>query len=375
MAGRSGREPEGSAKLLLPSSVVQLHPEEAVFEAMLAGWISQQTARLLAVGTIEARVATLRRFASFTGQYPWHWQPADVEEWTVALRQGGARAHSTLRNYQNTVALFCDYLTDPRYGWATECLERFGTHPVQICHEWNTATHGADYEGRPAVRPFTRDELQAFFDHADAQVERAQRLGRKGWTAAFRDAALFKTIYAFGLRRREAVMLDIMDFHANAAFEQFGDYGICSVRYGKALKGSPPRRRSVLTVMDWSVDVLAEYLEEVRPLYGVGQRAMLWPTERGGRVSTDYVNVRFREYREALELPSELHPHCLRHSYVTHLIEDGFDPFFVQQQVGHAWGATTALYSGVSGDYKNRALAAALARAFEPRPASSRRSR
>ena len=45
-------------------------------------------------------------------------------------------------------------------------------------------------------------------------------------------------------------------------------------------------------------------------------------------------------------------------------VEDGFDAFFVQQQVGHAWGATTALYTGVSSDYKNRALAAALGPAF-----------
>ncbi len=364
MVGRARRGPEGSASSVLSPSVVHLHPEEAAFEAMLSGWAAQQTARLLSVGTVESRVATVRRFAAFTGEYPWRWQPVDVEEWTVSLRRGGAGAASTLRNYQNVIAMFCDYLVDPRYAWAKECLERFGTHPVQICHEWNTATHVSPHEGRPGVRPFTRKELQLFFDHADAQVERAQRLGRKGWIAAFRDATLFKTIYAYGLRRREAAMLDITDFHINPKAPQFGAYGICSVRYGKALKGSPPRRRSVLTVMPWSVDVLTEYVEEVRPLYGVGQRTMLWPTERGSRVSSDYLNVRFREYRDALGLPAELHPHCLRHSYVTHLIEDEFDQFFVQQQVGHAWGSTTALYTGVSSDYKNQALRRALGPAF-----------
>lgn len=364
MVGRARRGPEGSASSVLSPSVVHLHPEEAAFEAMLSGWAAQQTARLLSVGPVESRVATVRRFAAFTGEYPWRWQPVDVEEWTVSLRRGGAGAASTLRNYQNVIAMFCDYLVDPRYAWAKECLERFGTHPVQICHEWNTATHVSPHEGRPGVRPFTRKELQLFFDHADAQVERAQRLGRKGWIAAFRDATLFKTIYAYGLRRREAAMLDITDFHINPKAPQFGAYGICSVRYGKALKGSPPRRRSVLTVMPWSVDVLTEYVEEVRPLYGVGQRTMLWPTERGSRVSSDYLNVRFREYRDALGLPAELHPHCLRHSYVTHLIEDEFDQFFVQQQVGHAWGSTTALYTGVSSDYKNQALRRALGPAF-----------
>lgn len=364
MVGRGRRGPEGSAASVLSSSVVHLHPEEAAFEAMLAGWSAQQTARLLSVGTVESRVAAVRRFATFTGEYPWRWQPVDLEEWTVSLRRGGARAASTLRNYQNMIAMFCDYLVDPRYAWATECYDRFGTHPVQICHEWNTATHVSPHEGQPGVRPFTRKELQLFFDHADARVERAQRLGRKGWIAAFRDATLFKTIYAYGLRRREAAMLDVTDFHINPKAPQFGDYGICSVRYGKALKGSPPRRRSVLTVMPWSVEVLTEYVEEVRPLYVVGQRTMLWPTERGSRVSSDYINVRFREYRDALGLPAELHPHCLRHSYVAHLIEDEFDQFFVQQQVGHAWGSTTALYTGVSSDYKNQALRKALGPAF-----------
>jgi site-specific recombinase XerD len=47
---------------------------------------------------------------------------------------------------------------------------------------------------------------------------------------------------------------------------------------------------------------------------------------------------------------------------VTHLIEDGWDPLFVQQQVGHRWGSTTALYTGVSGDFKNQVLRAALDR-------------
>ena len=59
---------------------------------------------------------------------------------------------------------------------------RFGTHPVQICHEWNTAVHVADYEGRPGRRPFTRAELQAFFDYADARVAPPGRLAaRAGW--------------------------------------------------------------------------------------------------------------------------------------------------------------------------------------------------
>ena len=49
------------------------------------------------------------------------------------------------------------------------------------------------------ARPLTRDELQAFFDAADDQVEKAAGTRRKGWLPAFRDATLFKVVYACGL--------------------------------------------------------------------------------------------------------------------------------------------------------------------------------
>jgi site-specific recombinase XerD len=63
--------------------------------------------------------------------------------------------------------------------------------------------------------------------------------------------------------------------------------------------------------------------------------------------------------------------HSLRHSYVSHLIEDGVDPLFVQQQVGHSWASTTAVYTSVGTDAKNRMLAAALHRAFATDPPAS----
>ena len=54
----------------------------------------------------------------------------------------------------------------------------------------------------------------------------------------------------------------------------------------------------------------------------------------------------------------------LRHSYVSHLVEDGVDPLFVHQQVGHSWASTTAIYTTVGADAKNQMLRSALARAF-----------
>src|SRR2546428_7859372 len=93
-------------------------------------------------------------------------------------------------------------LPDRRYGWLEVCLERFGDIPQQIFHEDNRVAHVAEYEGRPGRRPLTYDEVQALFDAVDARVEQARTRGRKGALTAMRDAALLKTIYAFGLFSR-----------------------------------------------------------------------------------------------------------------------------------------------------------------------------
>jgi integrase/recombinase XerC len=335
--------------------------EEAVFDAILAGWRAQQAARHLAPSTKREREATVRRFRADVERWPWEWRALDVDEWLEDL--GGPPRRlvvSTLRGFQGALRAFLEYLTDERDPWAAICEREFGRRPVQVIDERNRIAHVTDFEGQPGRRPLTREELMAFLDFCDAQVHSRRALGRKGALAAFRDAALFKTIYAFGLRRQEAARPDVADFGENPHRASFGRYGTLSVRFGKASRGSAPKRRNVLTVFDWSVEVLVQYVEEVRPLYGRGEHPALWLTERGARIESVHVSKRSAELRDALGLAGELTVHSLRHSYVTHLIEDGFDELFVRMQVGHRFASTTALYTGVSGAYKNDAMRAAL---------------
>jgi len=148
---------------------------------MLAGWEAQQSSRLLNETTITGRLWLVRRFAGFTNDYPWRWRPEDVEEFTTLLRSGGS-AHSTIRGYHRMLALFVAFVCDSRYGWVQECEQRFGQAPGLICHEWNTAAHVAQFEGRPGRRALTGEELQRFFDYADEQVDRLLRAGaRERW--------------------------------------------------------------------------------------------------------------------------------------------------------------------------------------------------
>ena len=88
------------------------------------------------------------------------------------------------------------------------------------------------------------------------------------------------------------------------------------VRYGKAKRGQPPRRRNVASVMGWAVDAVADYVENIRPRFGCAGHPALWVTERGGRIKPAEINSRFEAYRDAMKLPKALSPHSLRHSHV-----------------------------------------------------------
>ncbi|MEV0170525.1 hypothetical protein AB0I00_05280 [Streptomyces sp. NPDC050803] len=157
-------------------------------------------------------------------EYPWTWTSGHVDEWMTYLVAEKKRARSTIRCCQDALKLFCDYITSPYYQWPEVCEARFGTHPVQVCHErkFNSSW----------ITPMTK------------------WIARSGWAArvalaAYRDATVFKVIYAWGLRCNETSRLDTTDFYRNPKAPELGRFGSLQVRYDKASRGSGPRRRMV----------------------------------------------------------------------------------------------------------------------------------
>ena len=184
--------------------------------------------------------------------------------------------------------------------------------------------------------------------------------GTKSWLPALRDSIAIKVGYAYGLRRRELTMLEYVDFGPNPHMPAYGNFGAVQVRWAKGTKGSGPRRRTVLTVpqFEWVVELLKDWLSPSgRALFATADRSTaMWPSERSGSVVVRTLDRSFKRARERAGLPDELTLHALRHSYVTHLIEAGYDPMFVQHQVGHSYSSTTVLYTSVSSDYKQKTV-------------------
>ena len=158
--------------VVLPS-VRLLQPAEQVLEDMFTGWRNQQLSRNLAFATIDGRERLVRRFVDHSQAWPWTWTHQHVDEFFADLVQG--RRHTTVRAYQNALRLFCAYVAHPDYGWDRMCESLFGSHPSQVVFEWNAAVHAQVGESDPRKRAFTKQELQAFFDRADDEVDRIFR--------------------------------------------------------------------------------------------------------------------------------------------------------------------------------------------------------
>lgn len=336
-----------------------LHPADQTVEDMLLGWRNQQLSRNLQFATIEQRLRCVRRFMEYVNELPWRWTPVLVEEYFGDLRSVRHLSHSTMRSHQAALRQFTSYITNPDYGWDLECERLFGEHPAQVFFDWNTAQHVQEYEGRPSKRPFTRSELQQLFDYADSEVERVAQAGVRGWQAAFRDATMLKVAYSYGLRCNEVRHLQLVDFARNPHAAEFGKFGVCKVRFGKSRRASPPKPRAVLTVFDWTPEVIQDWLANGR---GAPDTLDVFPNERGALVTESTLLRRLRRYCEILGFPDGLDLHSLRRSYATHLLEDGWDPLFVQAQMGHEHASTTGIYTFVSSAFRTSTLRSALDR-------------
>jgi len=148
-----------------------------------------------------------------------------------------------------------------------------------------------------------------------------------------RDRAMFELAYASGLRAEELVNLDLesIDFDA----EQVRVEG----------KGGKTR---FVPVGEPALRSVARYLERGRPgLVGAEAEPALLLSKSGRRLSTSDVRRRLRVWARHAAHQGAVHPHALRHSFATHLLEGGADLRAIQELLGHASISTTQVYTRV----------------------------
>ncbi|HRQ61635.1 MAG TPA: tyrosine-type recombinase/integrase, partial [Alphaproteobacteria bacterium] len=152
----------------------------------------------------------------------------------------------------------------------------------------------------------------------------------EGWISA-RDRALFTLLYGAGLRIDEALSLNIGDFQRSHDF---------LILTGK---GRKERQIPILAIVRKTMD---EYLA-ARP--GTAEpEAALFLGARGQRLNQGVAQRAMRQIRVSLGLPDTATPHALRHSFATHLLENGANLREIQELLGHASLSTTQRYTEIN---------------------------
>ena len=146
---------------------------------------------------------------------------------------------------------------------------------------------------------------------------------------AVRDRAILELFYSSGLRLAELAGLDTSDIDLEeATVEVLG-------------KGS---RRRIVPVGRKAVAALRAWRERRQGLVQEGEAA-LFLNRRGTRLSTRGIQLRINEWAKRHGLGRRLHPHMLRHSFASHLLESSGELRAVQELLGHADIATTQVYT------------------------------
>ncbi len=148
-----------------------------------------------------------------------------------------------------------------------------------------------------------------------------------------RDRAMLEVMYAAGLRVSELVGLKVDDVHLRETF---------------LLSRGKGGKERIVPIGRAAVEAVERYLAEGRPKLLKKPTDALFLSRLGGAFTRQGYWKMLRGYAKAAKLTSKIHPHVLRHSFATHLLERGADLRAVQAMLGHSQITTTQIYTHVS---------------------------
>ena len=288
----------------------------------------------------------------------------DLERYLELLRRERNLSPHTLRNYRADLTPYLIYLqeqgialtgvTRAVYRNYLSTLQRDGMAPGSVRRRGSTIksffkhlfgqgvlpTNPLKLAGTPKI-PL---HLPTFL--SVREVEALIAAPDLNTAAGLRDRAVLEVLYGSGLRVSELVTLQQASIDWESAVLRVW------------AKGS---RERVALLGEHALLALEDYLEHGRgALLSEASGDWLWLNRFGGRLSARAVQLAVGRYAVAAGLAQPVHPHLLRHSFATHMLEGGADIRVVQALLGHASVATTQIYTHVTESAKRVAVEASL---------------
>lgn len=152
-----------------------------------------------------------------------------------------------------------------------------------------------------------------------------------------RDRAILETMYASGLRVSELIGLQVSDIFFNDEFLRVTG------------KGSKER---IVPIGSSALKYITRYIKESREhLKNTGSQNYLFLNFRGRKLSRMAIRDMVKKYSGMAKITKDVHPHTLRHSFATHLLEGGADIRIIQEMLGHSDISTTQIYTHIDKEY------------------------
>ncbi len=152
----------------------------------------------------------------------------------------------------------------------------------------------------------------------------------------YRDKAMLELLYATGIRVTELISLDVSNVNLGAGFIR------C---FGKS-------KERIIPLYPGAIKALTDYIQNIRPnMVANEQEAALFVNMNGERMTRQGFWKIIKHYQEKAQIDKDITPHTLRHSFATHLLENGADLKSIQEMLGHADISSTQIYTQLANQH------------------------
>ena len=276
-----------------------------------------------------------------------------LKDWQTWLTTEKRLSRHTFRAYCSDMTRFIDFLSNHK-GTSLSIADVSDT-AISDFRSWlsNQAMNGASNSTRARALSGIKNFLnwmdkQGIAHNAAINVVRTPKRAHKlpkalqevqafrllddmiddNWIAS-RNKALFYLLWGCGLRIDEALSLNISDYPREGFLRVIG-------------KGSKERQVPILAQVETALN---KYLEDCP--YPVTDERAIFLGAKGKRLNQGVVQKAMRDLRGELNLPDTATPHALRHSFATHLLQNGANLREIQELLGHASLSTTQRYTDI----------------------------